>query len=146
VVDQGTARSLNTALSSAGGTRHLVGGKTGTGDHRYETFAPGGRLIESRVVERAATFVFQIDDRFFGTMTAYVAGSGAARYEFTSALPVRVLGILLPALSPLIDGGHKDDAGIGTAAKRSPASPFSREGGTRSKQGRSAQKAAEEHT
>jgi len=34
---------------------------------------PGGRLIESRVVERAATFVFQIDDRFFGTMTAYVA-------------------------------------------------------------------------
>src|SRR5262249_24753636 len=85
------------------GPRHIVGGKTGTGDHRYETFAPGGRLIESRVVERAATFVFLIDDRFFGTVTAYVAGPTAARYEFTSALPVRQAGILMPALSPLLE-------------------------------------------
>jgi membrane peptidoglycan carboxypeptidase len=107
VVEQGTARGLNAALSREVGNRHVVGGKTGTGDHRYETFAPGGRLIESRVVERAATFVFLIDDRFFGTMTAYVAGPKAARYEFTSALPVRLLGILLPALSPLIDTGPK---------------------------------------
>ena len=103
VVEQGTARGLMATLSREGGNRHIVGGKTGTGDHRYETFAPGGRLIESRVVERAATFVFLIDDRFFGTMTAYVAGPKAARYEFTSALPVRLLGILLPALAPLLD-------------------------------------------
>ena len=103
VVEQGTARGLNPALQREDGHRHIVGGKTGTGDHRYETFAPGGRLIESRVVERAATFVFLIDDRFFGTVTAYVAGPTAARYEFTSALPVRLLGILMPALAPLID-------------------------------------------
>jgi membrane peptidoglycan carboxypeptidase len=103
VVAQGTARGLNAALRHEGRGHHVVGGKTGTGDHRYETFAPGGRLIESRVVERAATFVFLIDDRFFGTMTAYVAGAQAAQYEFTSALPVRLLGILLPALVPLID-------------------------------------------
>jgi membrane peptidoglycan carboxypeptidase len=103
VVEHGTARGLLPALERAGGTHHVIGGKTGTGDHRYETYAPGGRLIESRVIERAATFVFMIDDRFFGTMTAYVAGPKAARYEFTSALPVRLLGILLPALSPLID-------------------------------------------
>jgi hypothetical protein len=32
-----------------------------------------------------------------------VAGPTAARYEFTSALPVRLLGILMPALSPLLD-------------------------------------------
>ncbi len=103
VVEKGTARGLNPALQKKDGSRHVVGGKTGTGDHRYETFAPGGRLIESRVVERVATFVFEIDDRFFGNVTAYVAGPTAAKYEFTSALPVRLLGILMPALGPLLD-------------------------------------------
>jgi len=103
VVEKGTARGLNPALQKKDGSRHIVGGKTGTGDHRYETFAPGGRLIESRVVERVATFVFEIDDRFFGNVTAYVAGPTAAKYEFTSALPVRLLGILMPALGPLLD-------------------------------------------
>ena len=58
------------------------------------------------MVDRAATFVFLIDERFFGTVTAYVAGRQAAQYEFTSALPVRVLGLLMPTLSPLISGGE----------------------------------------
>ena len=98
VVEQGTARSLREA---AGG--RVIGGKTGTGDHRYETYGPGGRLIQSRVVSRAATFVFEIEDRFFGSVTAYVLGPEAGQYEFTSALPVRLLRLLLPALSPLID-------------------------------------------
>jgi len=101
VVEAGTARGLRGALRRPDGGTHVVGGKTGTGDHRYETFAPGGRLIGSRVVERAATFAFLIDDRFFGTVTAYVAGRQAAQYEFTSALPVHLLGALMPALSPL---------------------------------------------
>jgi len=104
VVEHGTAQSLNPALRRSRGDAYVVGGKTGTGDHRYETFAPGGRLISSRVVERAATFVFLVGDRFFGTITAYVAGSQAAQYEFTSALPVRLLAILMPTLSPLLDG------------------------------------------
>jgi hypothetical protein len=102
VVAQGTARGLLEPLRLAGG-RHVVGGKTGTGDHRYETFAPGGRLIESRVVNRAATFVFHIDERFFGNVTAFVPGREAARYQFTSALPVRVLGLLIPTLAPILD-------------------------------------------
>jgi hypothetical protein len=102
VVTEGTARGLLETMRR-GGSKHVVGGKTGTGDHRYDTFAPGGRLIESRVVNRAATFVFQIDDRFFGTVTAYVPGREAARYQFTSALPVRLLGILMPTLAPLLD-------------------------------------------
>jgi membrane peptidoglycan carboxypeptidase len=60
VVEQGTARSLRGKLEQDGG-RHVVGGKTGTGDHRYDTFAPGGRLIQSRVVDRAATL--RVPDR-----------------------------------------------------------------------------------
>ena len=60
-------------------------------------------LIESRVVNRVATFVFMIDGRFFGTLTAYVPGQQAAQYEFTSGLPVRLLGYLMPTLAPLLD-------------------------------------------
>src|SRR5262249_2442796 len=76
-----------------------VGGKTGTGDHRYESYGAHGRLIGSRVVSRAATFVFFLGDRFFGVVTAYVTGQEAARYEFTSALPVQVLKSLAPTLT-----------------------------------------------
>ncbi len=102
VVTHGTARGLVEFLQR-GARRRVVGGKTGTGDHRYDTYASGGRLIQSRVVNRAATFVFEIDDRFFGTATAYVPGREAARFQFTSALPVRLLGLLLPALAPVLD-------------------------------------------
>jgi cell division protein FtsI/penicillin-binding protein 2 len=102
VVEHGTARSLVPALTTADGMQHIAGGKTGTGDHRYEVFAAPGKLLESRVVNRVATFVFQIDNRFFGTITAYVAGPDAADYQFTSGLPVRLLGAMMPALAPLM--------------------------------------------
>jgi membrane peptidoglycan carboxypeptidase len=101
VVDEGTAIALRNRLASAG-YNHVVGGKTGTGDHRYKVFAGPGRLIESTAINRAATFVFLIDDRFFGTITAFVPGTDAANYQFTSSLPVRVLGALLPELEPLL--------------------------------------------
>ena len=55
-------------------------------------YAKGGRLIESRFVNRSATFVFNIGERFFGSMTAYVHGPDAAHYDFTSALPVLKIG------------------------------------------------------
>jgi len=100
-----------------GGGRHVVGGKTGTGDHRFDTYAPGRRLIESRVVNRAATFVFHVDDRFFGVVTAWVPGREAARYQFTSALPVKLLGTLLPALGPVLDAPPP------AAAKTAQAAP-----------------------
>ncbi|MEO8600255.1 MAG: hypothetical protein ABI656_10545, partial [bacterium] len=80
-----------------------VGGKTGTGDHRFDTFSAGGQLISSRVVNRTATFVFNIDERFFGTIIAYVAGPQAADYDFTSGLPVQLLKVLAPRLLPLIN-------------------------------------------
>jgi hypothetical protein len=52
-----------------------MGGKTGTGDQRFDVYGAGGRLIESRYVNRSATFVFNIGERFYGSMTAYV-GAG----------------------------------------------------------------------
>jgi membrane peptidoglycan carboxypeptidase len=107
VVDNGTAIALKSKLTGPG-FNHVVGGKTGTGDHRIKVFAGRGRLIESRVVNRAATFVFMIDGRFFGNVTAFVPGADAAQYQFTSSLPVRVLGLLLPELEPLLQ--HSDDA------------------------------------
>jgi hypothetical protein len=106
VVDNGTAIALKSKLTGPG-FNHVVGGKTGTGDHRIKVFAGRGRLIESRVVNRAATFVFMIDGRFFGNVTAFVPGADAAQYHFTSSLPVRVLGLLLPELEPLLQ--HGDD-------------------------------------
>jgi hypothetical protein len=82
-----------------------VYGKTGTGDQRFNVFARGARLIESRKVNRTATFVFVIGDRFFGTLTAYVHEPYAAHYAFTSALSVQLLKSLAPALQPLLEDG-----------------------------------------
>jgi membrane peptidoglycan carboxypeptidase len=99
IVEHGTARRLGSALTLADGSKLALGGKTGTGDHRFETYAAGGRLVSSRVVNRTATFVFMIGDRYFGTLTAYVPGPGAKDYAFTSALPVQVLKAMKPALA-----------------------------------------------
>jgi hypothetical protein len=71
-------------------------------------------------VSRAATFVFLIDDRFFGTLTAYVLGSEAADYRFTSSLPVEVLAILMPTLSPLLDGPEASRSAPAAATPREP--------------------------
>ena len=102
VVEDGTARRLRGGLRQSDDQRIQVGGKTGTGDHRFETYGANGRLIESRAVNRSATFVFLIGDRFFGTMTAYVAEPYADKYRFTSGLTVQLLKSLTPALLPLL--------------------------------------------
>jgi membrane peptidoglycan carboxypeptidase len=103
VVMNGTGKGLQGAYSTADGLPMLVGGKTGTGDNRFQTSARGGGSIASRAVDRTATFVFFLGDRFFGTVTAYVAGPEADQYDFTSALAVHVLKALEPALQPLIN-------------------------------------------
>jgi hypothetical protein len=54
-------------------------------------------------VNRSATFVFFIGDRFFGTMTAYVHEPYAASYKFTSALSVQLLKSLTPTLLPMME-------------------------------------------
>lgn len=103
VVSDGTARRVKTAFVKSDGSVIPVGGKTGTGDQRFDVYGAGGRLIESRYVNRSATFVFNVGERFFGSMTAYVRGPDAKNYDFTSALPVQLLAVLAPSLMPLIE-------------------------------------------
>ena len=117
VVEDGTAKRVNKAFVRPDGSIIPVGGKTGTGDQRFDTFGAGGRLIESRVVNRSATFVFNIDERFFGTIIAYVPGAQAAAYDFTSGLPVQLLKVLAPQLLPLINGSAGDAAQPGSCGK-----------------------------
>jgi len=98
VVQLGTAKRLAGVFTLPDGTPIQVGGKTGTGDNRYKTFAKGGGMISERVVSRSGAFVFYIGDRYFGTVVAYVAGPKAAEYKFTSALTVQILKVLAPTL------------------------------------------------
>ncbi|KAB8042232.1 transglycosylase domain-containing protein [Janthinobacterium aquaticum] len=103
VVSDGTAKRAKAAFVGADGVPIPVGGKTGTGDQRFDVYGAGGRLIESRYVNRSATFVFNIGERFYGSMTAYVRGPESKNYDFTSALPVQLLVSLAPSLMPLIE-------------------------------------------
>ncbi len=103
VAENGTAQQLRGAFVRSDGTPVAVGGKTGTGDNRHDVFGRGGELLESRVINRAAVFVFFIGDRFFGTITTYVPGPLAAGYGFTSSLPVKILKTMAPTLMPMIE-------------------------------------------
>ena len=132
VVQEGTARRVREAFVWADGRVMPVGGKTGTGDQRFDTHGAGGRLVSSRVVNRSATFMFHIDERFFGTVIAYVPGAQAAAYDFTSGLPVQLLKLLAPTLLPLIRAGAGDAAAPAAACGRvkAVASPAPDQGQT----------------
>ncbi|HET9663858.1 MAG TPA: glycosyl transferase family 51, partial [Burkholderiales bacterium] len=107
VVEAGTARRLRGAFSLPGRPEVMVGGKTGTGDNRYSIYGAGGKLLESRAVNRTATFVFFIGERHFGVITAYVPGALADNYDFTSGLPVQILKIMAPRLAPYVQPGSE---------------------------------------
>jgi membrane peptidoglycan carboxypeptidase len=98
VVSEGTAQRAAGAFVDAAGTITELGGKTGSGDNQQKTFHRGGGVISSRPVSRTAAFAFFIGDRYFGVITASVAGRAAGKYEFTSSLPVALLGMLAPAI------------------------------------------------
>ncbi len=102
VVERGTAARLRGAFKDARGNPIIMGGKTGTGDHRFDTFDASGNVLTSRVVNRTATMVFFIGDRFFGTMTALVRGEAAANYSFTSALPAQLIKEMSPLLTQVL--------------------------------------------
>jgi membrane peptidoglycan carboxypeptidase len=111
VVEEGTARRALNAFVRADGTSIPVSGKTGTGDQRFNTYGENGRLLNSRVVNRSATFAFAIGERFYGTITAFVPGEKAAHYDFTSGLPVQLLKQMAPMLMPLLDPPPEGSAG-----------------------------------
>jgi len=112
VVEQGTATRMRGVFKGADGQPIPVGGKTGTGDHRFETYGKGGVVLSSEVVSRSGTFVFFLGDRHFGTLTAYVRGPEAAQFAFTSGLPVQILKTLAPTLAPVIaQAAASDDKG-----------------------------------
>ena len=102
VVHQGTAVRLKDAVFGINGNPLIIGGKTGTGDHRYKTYDDDANLISSKVLNRSAVFVFFLGDYHFGAISAYVSGEDAADYEFSSSLPVAVLKRLLPDIIPSI--------------------------------------------
>jgi membrane peptidoglycan carboxypeptidase len=103
VVESGTARRVHHTYIRSDGKSYVIGGKTGTGDHRHETYGPGGQLISSRVVNRTATFAFYLGDRYFGVISAHVPGAEAAKFDFTSALAAELLKILSSSLLPMIE-------------------------------------------
>ena len=103
VVDTGTAVRARGVFLAPDGKPLLIGGKTGTGDNRFESFGAGHQLIDERPVDRTATFVFFLGDRLYGTVTAFVPGAQAAGYHFTSSLAVLLLTKLAPELQALIE-------------------------------------------
>lgn len=117
VVANGTAKRVHGAFRDTNGSPLDIGGKTGTGDHRFEVFGKDGTLISSRVVNRTATFIFYIGDRFFGAVTAHVKGKEAGQYHFTSALPSQMLKVMAPILQPLIMPMDDANRSIASAAK-----------------------------
>lgn len=116
VVEEGTARRLSGAFKLPDGKPITVGGKTGSGDNRFETFNRYGGVISSRATNRTATFVFYIGERYFGVITAYVQGREAENYRFTSALPVTLLRLLAPTLLPKVNKDFKQPAVAGPAS------------------------------
>ena len=101
-VTDGTARRAFGAVRAADGSPLLIGAKTGTGDNRFRVVGRDGLVSEDRAIDRTATVVFFIGDRFYGAITAFVSGPAADRYTFTSALPLQILRMLGPTLEGLI--------------------------------------------
>ncbi len=129
VVEQGTARRLNGVFKLSDGRVLTVGGKTGSGDNRFETFSRSGAVITSRATNRTATFVFYIGERYFGVITAYVQGREADNYRFTSGLPVSLLKLMAPTLLAKLDKNPQPQAAAsspvaGAVAAKRPAKPI----------------------
>lgn len=122
VVDNGTARALRPFFQKAAGSAGpplVLAGKTGTGDHRHQSFSPSGALTASRAISRTANFVFTIGERFYGTVTIHVGEPYAARHSFTSGLAVRLLGGLAPDIVAAL---QPPDSGTRLACPRTPDS------------------------
>jgi membrane peptidoglycan carboxypeptidase len=122
VVESGTARRLNGVFRLSDGKLITVGGKTGSGDNRIETFNRWGNVTSSRATNRTAAFVFYIGDRYFGVVTAYVQGREAESYHFTSALPVTIVKLLAPTIIAKLEKNAVQQPAAPTEAIKSDGS------------------------
>ncbi|UCE01349.1 MAG: transglycosylase domain-containing protein [Candidatus Latescibacterota bacterium] len=112
VVQNGTGRRVRGALQHTEAGRVAIGGKTGSGDNRFERFGSSGELLSSRVVNRTASFVFFLGEHHYGVVTALVPGEAARDYSFTSALALQAFKVLAPAIEPLVSNDVRQaDAG-----------------------------------
>jgi membrane peptidoglycan carboxypeptidase len=116
VTQNGTAVRIRQGLSD-GERSYLLGGKTGTGDHR-EMIARRGKGVVAIVKNRSANFMFYIGDYFFGTVTLFVPGGDAADFSFTSSLAVQILKYLEPALAPMLRRGSLESADSNYSLRR----------------------------
>jgi membrane peptidoglycan carboxypeptidase len=117
VVESGTAQRLNGVFRLSDGKLITVGGKTGSGDNRIETFNRWGNVTSSRATNRTAAFVFYIGDRYFGVIIAYVQGREAEHYHFTSTLPVTLLKLLAPTIIAKLDKNVARQAAVPEASQ-----------------------------
>jgi hypothetical protein len=95
-VAEGTARRLRGGFVGPDGTEVVVGGKTGSGDNRKRR---GSSASAGDPLNRTATFVFFVGDRYYGVITASVDAAVANDYGFTSSLPLAVLRLLGPSIT-----------------------------------------------
>ena len=96
VVAEGTARRLRGGFVGPDGTEVVAGGKTGSGDNRKRR---GSSASAGDPLNRTATFVFFVGDRYYGVITASVDAAVANDYGFTSSLPLAVLRLLGPSIA-----------------------------------------------
>ncbi len=106
VVQTGTGVRVRGAFGTL-----ALGGKTGTGDQRFQVYSPRGHLLQSRRINRTATFVFFIGTRWFGVISAYAHEPYAATYHYTSAMTVQLLKDLSVQLQPLFLSSFYDKEG-----------------------------------
>jgi len=126
-VTRGTARRAFGAVRAADGSPVMIGAKTGTGDNRFRMKGRDGLVSEDRAIDRTATVVFFIGDRFYGTITAFVSGAAADRYNFTSALPLQILKMLGPTLQALMTGLTSEPCRFARPYEQTDRAPPSRD-------------------
>ena len=121
-VENGTAIRAKDSVRGKRGEPIVLGGKTGSGDNRFETFAADGSVLTSRAVSRTASFVFFVGDRHYGVITAHVSGDDANRYSFTSSLALQAFKVLAPSLQPLLEVDDRR-VGAGVSTRRAHVAP-----------------------
>ncbi len=121
VVQSGSAVRLAGAFKT-GDKARVVGGKTGSGDNRFDTVGRYGQRTSSRAIDRTAVFAFYIEDRYFGVITALVMGEDAAEYSFTSSLPLAILKLMAPEIeASLTDTPHLAPGDLTLASRQDSA-------------------------